>query len=87
MVGMNVNSVGMRVHVCGFTQVCGMVVGTSHHGNNNVLPPVIDRQAAKERVSSCHGYLWPQGNIGIDFNSNRTVVCMNEPHLTAYKKV
>ena len=54
VVSVNVNSIG--VHVCGFTQVCGVVVGTSHHGNNNVLPPVIDRQAAKERVSSTYGH-------------------------------
>ena len=86
MVGVNVNSVGMGVHVCGFTQVCGMVVGTSHHGNSDVLPPVIDRQAAKERVSSCHGYLWPQVNISIDFSRNHTVMCMNKPHLQACER-
>ena len=65
--------------------MCGMIVGTSHHGNNTILPPVIDRQAAKERVSSCHGYLWPQVNISIDFSRNHTVMCMNKPHFWPVK--
>ena len=58
--------VGLHACMWVYPSMCGMIVGTSHHGNNTMLPPVIDRQAAKERVSSCHGYPWPQGNIGID---------------------
>ena len=48
--------VGLHVCMWVYPSMCGMIVGTSHHGNNTMLPPVIDRQAAKERVSSCHGY-------------------------------